>query len=463
MSKIAFIHPDLGIGGAERLVVDAAVGLQNLGNEITVYTSHCDKSHCFDEVSSGLLNVHIFGDFLPTTIVGKFHILCAILRQLYLVTRLIVTGEIARFDYFILDQLSFCVPLLSLFGSSKSKVLFYCHFPDQLLAKKSGLAKKLYRVPFDAIEEWTTGVSDRIVVNSTFTRSIFHETFTHLNAVDPSIIYPCIDANQPDEDNSSAEEELNEFLKGSDYFLSINRFERLKNIELAVKAYATFLKNIESGKTPKLIIAGGYDPRVRENVEYLVELEKLCDSLQLVHFTFRGKLVTMPRSTQVIFLPSVKTSIKNAALKNAQLLLYTPTFEHFGIVPVESMLNKTPVLAINRGGPLESIVNYTASNIDEATGFNRPNDVQEWADVMFEFYIKTDEKLKRQLGENGYKRAISVFSREQMSKSFALNLEEASKAAADKGTIYKVLQMWKILFGAGLVTAVAVAVSFSSS
>ena len=28
MVKIAFLHPDLGIGGAERLVVDAAVALQ---------------------------------------------------------------------------------------------------------------------------------------------------------------------------------------------------------------------------------------------------------------------------------------------------------------------------------------------------------------------------------------------------------------------------------------------------
>ena len=36
--KIAFIHPDLGIGG-ERLVVDAAVGLQDFGHDIIIYTS----------------------------------------------------------------------------------------------------------------------------------------------------------------------------------------------------------------------------------------------------------------------------------------------------------------------------------------------------------------------------------------------------------------------------------------
>ena len=62
---IAFVHPDLGIGirtfllvadvagGAERLVIDAAVGLQERGHRVTIYTSHCDKNHCFDEARDG--------------------------------------------------------------------------------------------------------------------------------------------------------------------------------------------------------------------------------------------------------------------------------------------------------------------------------------------------------------------------------------------------------------------------
>ena len=52
--RILFIHPDLGIGGAERLVVDAAVGLQQRGHTVTVYTSHCDHRHCFDEARDGI-------------------------------------------------------------------------------------------------------------------------------------------------------------------------------------------------------------------------------------------------------------------------------------------------------------------------------------------------------------------------------------------------------------------------
>lgn len=50
---VVFFHPDLGIGGAERLVIDAAVGLQNRGYRIVIFTSHCDKGHCFEEARDG--------------------------------------------------------------------------------------------------------------------------------------------------------------------------------------------------------------------------------------------------------------------------------------------------------------------------------------------------------------------------------------------------------------------------
>lgn len=51
---ITFIHPDLGIGGAERLVIDAALGLQSLGHTVVIFTSHCDPTHCFDEARNGM-------------------------------------------------------------------------------------------------------------------------------------------------------------------------------------------------------------------------------------------------------------------------------------------------------------------------------------------------------------------------------------------------------------------------
>ncbi|ABN66034.2 mannosyltransferase [Scheffersomyces stipitis CBS 6054] len=455
--KIAFVHPDLGIGGAERLVVDAAVGLQNIeDNEVIVFTSHCDRSHCFEEVSNGTLAVKVFGDFLPTHLFKKFHILCAILRQLYLTCRLIATGEISQYDYFIVDQLSFCIPILKLFSPDSTKVLFYCHFPDQLLAKKGGFLKKLYRLPFDAIEEWTTGYSDRIVVNSNFTKGIFHQTFTHLNAMDPGVIYPCVDTNVKPDD--VADVEVTSFFKGNRYFLSINRFERKKNIELAIKAFAKSKKLIHGKSKPRLVIAGGYDVRVLENVEYLNELSKLCDSLKLTSFTIRGKLIVMPPATDILFLPSIRSSLKTALIKNAELLLYTPAFEHFGIVPVESMLLKTPVLAVNNGGPLESVVNFDFTNTEEATGFTEEPNHEKWAKIMIKYYNDLSPETKAVIGENGYERVLAKFSRDQTSQAFMDNLR-ACDSAPRSGLLYIVVRFWQIVL---LVIIAALAVLYYS-
>ena len=56
--RIVFFHPDLGIGGAERLIIDAAVGLQQLGHKVTIFTSHCDPEHCFEEARDGMRSLH---------------------------------------------------------------------------------------------------------------------------------------------------------------------------------------------------------------------------------------------------------------------------------------------------------------------------------------------------------------------------------------------------------------------
>jgi len=43
-AKVAFCHLDLGLGGAERFVVDSALELQAAGHDVKMYTSHYDQS-----------------------------------------------------------------------------------------------------------------------------------------------------------------------------------------------------------------------------------------------------------------------------------------------------------------------------------------------------------------------------------------------------------------------------------
>ena len=54
---------------------------------------------------------------------------------------------------------------------------------------------------------------------------------------------------------------------------SLNRYERKKNIKLALESYSRFLKLIQdSNQKSVLVIAGGYDERLRENVDHYQEL-----------------------------------------------------------------------------------------------------------------------------------------------------------------------------------------------
>ncbi|XP_021769755.1 alpha-1,3/1,6-mannosyltransferase ALG2-like [Chenopodium quinoa] len=373
--KIAIIHPDLGIGGAERLIVDAAMELASHGHNVHIFTSHHDKNRCFEETLSGIFPVTVYGDFLPRHILYRFHAVCAYLRCIFVAFCVLFMWP--SFDVVLADQVSIVVPLLKLKRSIK--VVFYCHFPDLLLAKHTTLLRKIYRKPIDFIEERTTGMSDLVLVNSKFTASTFANTFKHLNAggVYPSVLYPAVNVAQFGEPHAS---KMN--------FLSINRFERKKNIDLAISAFASLLKaegNEENDVT--LTIAGGYDTRLRENVEYLEELKFLAQKEGV--------------TDRVTFVTSCSTSERNTLLSECLCVLYTPQDEHFGIVPLEAMAAYKPVIACNSGGPTETIKH-------EVTGFLCDPNPQEFSLAMGK--LIQDPNLAGKMGKEARQHVIESFS-----------------------------------------------------
>lgn len=192
--KIAIIHPDLGIGGAERLIVDAAMELSSHGHDVHIFTSHHDRNRCFEETVSGIFPVTVYGDFLPRHIFYRLHAVCAYLRCIFVALCVLIMWP--SFDVILADQVSIVIPFLKLKNSIK--VVFYCHFPDLLLAKHTTLLRKIYRTPIDFVEEKTTGMADLILVNSKFTASTFASTFKHLDAggVRPSVLYPAVNVDQ---------------------------------------------------------------------------------------------------------------------------------------------------------------------------------------------------------------------------------------------------------------------------
>lgn len=88
MTHITFLHPDLGIGGAERLVVDAALALKKKGYEVNFVTTHHDPEHCFSETKDGTISVTVVGNWLPRHILGRFFALFAYIRMVSLFFRI---------------------------------------------------------------------------------------------------------------------------------------------------------------------------------------------------------------------------------------------------------------------------------------------------------------------------------------------------------------------------------------
>ncbi|KAM0351572.1 hypothetical protein ACHAPU_002580 [Fusarium lateritium] len=409
---IVFFHPDLGIGGAERLVVDAAVGLQERGHRVVIFTNHCDPTHCFDECRNGTLDVRVRGHWLiPMSILSRLTILCAILRHVHLLIHIAATGELhaLRPRAFIVDQLSAGLPLLRYIAPA-SPILFYCHFPDLLLAQgRESALKRLYRRPFDWLEEWTMGFASAVAVNSGFTKGVVERTWPNLKKrTELKVVYPCVDT-EVQEAEGVGNEDLQ--FQGDKIILSINRFERKKDVGLAIKAFAAIPEAERKGC--QLILAGGYDSRVSENVQYHSELEALASSHSLEHLTIKNVItaLSVPATVPIVFLLSIPNALKAALLRSARVLLYTPANEHFGIVPLEAMLARTPVLAADSGGPVETIV-------DAETGWLRsPKNVDAWAEVV-RSALKLSDSEAQAMGDKGAARVKDLFGREHMAKRF---------------------------------------------
>ncbi|KAH8408554.1 hypothetical protein KR215_007392 [Drosophila sulfurigaster] len=419
MVRVLFLHPDLGIGGAERLVVDAALALKERGHDVSFLTNHHDSSHCFKETADGTFPVQVVGDWLPRQLFGRFYALCAYIRMLYAaVYASFFMPQRHEVQLVVCDLISVCIPVLRL-APHNPRVLFYCHFPDQLLSQREGALKRLYRAPINWLEERTIGLADKVLVNSKFTLRVFQDTFRHLSTA-PDVLYPSLHTQYFDKMSAKLEQRAalldDEPLharvpRNSFVYLDINRFERKKNHALALQSLR-LLGNMLPAldfKRCRLIIAGGYDTRCVENVEHYAELEALTEQLEL--------------QDNVVLLQSPTDEEKCRLLYASHCLLYTPANEHFGIVPLEGMYFCKPVVALNSGGPTETVVH-------SSTGFLCEQQEKSFGGAMYQLF--RDEALRVKMGDLGHKRVQQKFSFEAFADRLSQIVEELVPTSSKK-------------------------------
>lgn len=205
--------------------------------QVDIYTAHYDPNRCFEETLTGTFGVHVKGSWFPRNIFNRFHALCAYIRCILIAISIACQGwrQGKRYDIIIVDQVSAAIPFLKALTSSK--VLFYCHFPDLLLAKRRSALHSTYRAPLDWFEETTTGMADAILVNSKFTQRVFAQTFRrlHRRGISPAVLYPAVNIPSMSELKAAQDvwkdvlpKEIIKVVGKGPIFLSINRFERKK-------------------------------------------------------------------------------------------------------------------------------------------------------------------------------------------------------------------------------------------
>lgn len=143
----------------------------------------------------------------------------------------------------------------------------------------------------------------------------------------------------------------------------------------------------------------------------------MCDDLELSHSTDS-------QASQVLFLMNISEKQKLSLLKseNTKALLYTPSYEHLGIVPLEAMACGLPVLAVNNGGPQETI-------IDGETGLLRPAVEEDWTGAIIKLVnLPTEER--RRMSQAGQQRIRDYFDVKVLARAFekaARDVVEASE------------------------------------
>ena len=161
----------------------------------------------------------------------------------------------------------------------------------------------------------------------------------------------------------------------------VGRISRLKGHKWLLK---TFLNNFKECKNLKILFIGSpveSQEYYLEEIEQIISENELNSKVKIIPFT--KDLSQIWNITDIAIMPSTEA-------------------ESFGLVAVEAMLARKPVIASNHGGLTEIIIN-------NETGFLiEPNNVEALSEALSK--LIDNPELRKSFGENGYQKVIKEFS-----------------------------------------------------
>lgn len=358
---VALYHPWVYLmGGAERVLAQL---VRRSRHRFTILTNHFEPERTFPELSScdvvELRRVSVERRALPTA-----KAIATVLAQ-----RL----PTARHDALMISAES-VGELVTLLHGRLPPCFAYCHTPmrvayddvlrESCFRRSAGVLERAGVRLFRTVDRVAWRRFDRVFCNSRETerRLLQHRLVTRERT---EILHPGVD--------------LGELAMGGApdrYFLLPGRIAVTKNLELGIEAY---LRLRRAGALPegfRLVIAGMVDEKSRAYHHRLRALAAACPD--------------------VSFVIDPDDATMHALYRQAWAVLCCALNEDWGLTVIEGMGFGKPVIAIDRGGPAESVLH-------ERTGLLVAPRVEAYASTLAR--VAADEVLQHRLGRAARVRA----------------------------------------------------------
>lgn len=192
--------------------------------------------------------------------------------------------------------------------------------------------------------------------------------------------------------------EYETFKSGEDrkYFLYPSRFSPNKRQDYAIRAFREFRRHM---KGYRLVLCGAVS---KDNA-----FREYYDTIKSM----------VANAGDVTIMENVSESRLRHLMAESTAVLYPPMNEDYGLVPLEAMASRKPVIAVNEGGP--------ASTIEEGrTGF-LVNSEEGMARCMR--YVAQHPKIAEQMGDNGRREVERHYSWKAFFKVFDREARKVAK------------------------------------